>query len=301
METDIAVSDGVPNNRTVKQWILLVLRVVLGIIFIVSSLSKLSDPIAFVDVVVGYELLPEGLARAYGYVLPWTELIVGIMLVIGLFSRVAASLSLALAVSFIVANIYALTRPDAGCGETYCGCFGETLPMSSTQSLILDWVMLGIAIPLIIFPQRLLNIWKWISCSGGDVGLRNSLKARGPRLAAVFFACAIIVPLVTSAVGPYSSSSEDNSVNAGSTQELNMAILNTLDNEKPVCIFFYKKSCEFCEELKPVIDELETEYGDRVGFLREDGEGNKALVEEFKLEGLPSVCSYLVEMSRANI
>ncbi|MDY6833606.1 MAG: thioredoxin domain-containing protein [Chloroflexota bacterium] len=289
MDVDVAESEVKPNNRPTKQWILLVLRIALGIIFIISSLSKLSDPIVFVDVVVGYDLLPEGLARAYGYILPWTELLVGIMLVAGLFTRIAASVSVVLAVSFIIANIYALTRPDAGCGENYCGCFGEALPMSSTQSLILDWVMLAIAIPLIIFPQQLLNIWKWISSGGGDVGLRSSLKARGPRFAAVFCACALIVPLVTAAVGPYSSSSDDNSVNASSTQELHMAIQNVLDNEKSVCIFFYKEDCEFCEAQKPIIDELETEYGDRVGFFREDGEGRKVLIEEFELEGLPSV------------
>ena len=48
----------VPNR-----WVVLAVRLLLGGVFLASAIGKLRHPDLFVDTVVDYGLLPEGLAR----------------------------------------------------------------------------------------------------------------------------------------------------------------------------------------------------------------------------------------------
>ena len=50
--------------------------------FLVFGAIKLSDMSGFVDSVVSYNILPEWLARAYAWVLPWVEVVIGILLIL---------------------------------------------------------------------------------------------------------------------------------------------------------------------------------------------------------------------------
>ncbi len=47
--------------------------------------------------------LPDALAAPYGYALPWLEIIVGVMLILGLFGRLAAALTGLMILSFTIA------------------------------------------------------------------------------------------------------------------------------------------------------------------------------------------------------
>ena len=73
MEEGILPATETHSSRSLRQGILLVLRLVLGGIFIKSSLSKLEDPNTFIEVVTSYGLLPDTLAELQGYVLPWRK------------------------------------------------------------------------------------------------------------------------------------------------------------------------------------------------------------------------------------
>ncbi|MDD5703149.1 MAG: DoxX family membrane protein, partial [Dehalococcoidales bacterium] len=98
---------------------MLFLRLTLGGIFIAASLGKISNPDNFVSLVTSYNILPENLAQLFGVFLPWIELIIGSLLILGVFSRLASGISMALTASFIVANFCSLA---CGTGAS-CGCF----------------------------------------------------------------------------------------------------------------------------------------------------------------------------------
>ena len=49
------------------------------------------------------EWLPDAFAAPYGYALPWLEIIIGLMLVLGLFGRIAAVLTGLMILSFTIA------------------------------------------------------------------------------------------------------------------------------------------------------------------------------------------------------
>jgi parallel beta-helix repeat protein len=59
--------------------------------------------------------------------------------------------------------------------------------------------------------------------------------------------------------------------------------------EKPVFLFFYADGCYLCQRQKPIIDELEQEYADKINFIRINGEQNPQMTEEFGVDAFPAM------------
>jgi uncharacterized membrane protein YphA (DoxX/SURF4 family) len=97
----------------------LVCRIFLGFLFIYASLEKILQPEEFAKQVGYYKALPFGLENLLAIVLPWTELIVGICLLAGLFVDGAALLSIIMMLVFILAISQAMLRGI----DITCGCF----------------------------------------------------------------------------------------------------------------------------------------------------------------------------------
>jgi uncharacterized membrane protein YphA (DoxX/SURF4 family) len=100
---------------------ILVLRVLLGVVFVYSSSEKVLDPARFAIAVRAYELLPPPLTNLFALVLAWTELLAGIMLILGVYTRKAAAAVLLLLVMFVGAIATTIVRGMA----IDCGCFGN--------------------------------------------------------------------------------------------------------------------------------------------------------------------------------
>ena len=99
--------------------LVLVCRIFLGFLFIYASLEKILQPEEFAKQVGYYKALPIGLENLLAIVLPWTELIVGICLLAGLFVDGAALLSIIMMLVFILAISQAMLRGI----DITCGCF----------------------------------------------------------------------------------------------------------------------------------------------------------------------------------
>lgn len=115
-----------PANGKMKQvldnaYLGLFARVVLGMLFIVASIDKVSDPVAFAVSVDSYKLLSHNASLVVATVLPWMELICGMCLVFGMLQRGAGLLLLGLLVVFTVAVVSALVRGL----DISCGCFTQ--------------------------------------------------------------------------------------------------------------------------------------------------------------------------------
>jgi uncharacterized membrane protein YphA (DoxX/SURF4 family) len=106
--------------QSVLAWTGLVARLVTGGVWLVAGALKITEPDASIAAVRAYELLPSGLAKAVGLALPGIEVVVGLALVLGVFTRFAAVVSAALFTAFIVgiASVWARGM------EIDCGCFG---------------------------------------------------------------------------------------------------------------------------------------------------------------------------------
>ncbi|HOX28963.1 MAG TPA: thioredoxin domain-containing protein [bacterium] len=59
---------------------------------------------------------------------------------------------------------------------------------------------------------------------------------------------------------------------------------------KPIFLMFYSDSCSICQEMKPIISQLQAEYGNKVFFHLVDSQNSASfpLVEAFQVQGLPS-------------
>ena len=106
--------------RCVKEWVGLLLRLVVGGVWIFAAALKLPDPAQSVAAVRAYQLLPGDVAITVGHLLPVLEVVVGACLVLGLLTRGAAVVSGLLFVAFIIGIASVWARGI----NIDCGCFG---------------------------------------------------------------------------------------------------------------------------------------------------------------------------------
>ena len=113
--------DGGPARWTaVRPWLASAARVGLAAVWLYAGLAKVADPAQFLVGVNAYQLLPDWLARATAYGLPFVEIGIGLLLLAGLATRLAAVLSGLLLVTFVIGVISAAARGLS----IDCGCFG---------------------------------------------------------------------------------------------------------------------------------------------------------------------------------
>jgi uncharacterized membrane protein YphA (DoxX/SURF4 family) len=118
------------------------LRVALGGIFAYAAYLKLKDPWAlFAMNIESYKVLPLWAVELVARTLPWAEMLLGVLLIVGFFRRTAttaASLLLLVFFSMVV-------RAYAKGMEINCGCFGPGEAIS-WKTMLRDGSMLAGAV-----------------------------------------------------------------------------------------------------------------------------------------------------------
>jgi putative oxidoreductase len=122
------------------RWLLLAARVVVGGVFVYAAYSKLhfdgrwhlgDYQFLFALAIDSYKMLPLGLVQWMARVLPWLEIVLGALLILGVALRWVSSAVSALFVVFMIA----LTRATILGLEINCGCFGYGSVKPSTELL----------------------------------------------------------------------------------------------------------------------------------------------------------------------
>jgi uncharacterized membrane protein YphA (DoxX/SURF4 family) len=152
------------KNRKSLKWLrivsrssytLLVLRILLGGTFLFAGFAKIGNVSALIGEIEKYQILPVVLAQAYGHVLPILEIMVGLLLVLGIKLRISSAIGGLLVLSFTIAKLAAISR---GLDIGVCGCLGTAVPLMSTQSLAIDFILLGLSIYIILFGNKSFSI-----------------------------------------------------------------------------------------------------------------------------------------------
>ena len=139
---------------TYQPWITLLARLILGGVLLVAGALKVGNLQKSAMAVRAYELLPTAIANFLGYVLPWLEIGLGLLLILG----VAVSISGLFGAIIMFAFIIAIAQAWARGLSIDCGCFGGGGPVDPSQTkylseIIRDLGLLGVGIFLYYFPK----------------------------------------------------------------------------------------------------------------------------------------------------
>lgn len=97
----------------------LLLRLVLGAVFLYAGIGKALDPAGFSQAIANYVILPDRLVAPVAIVLPWVEIAAGLSLVSGMLLPGGAIMVAVLMIVFSCALGFALARGL----DISCGCF----------------------------------------------------------------------------------------------------------------------------------------------------------------------------------
>ncbi|MEN3359971.1 MAG: hypothetical protein V7637_3953 [Mycobacteriales bacterium] len=152
----------------IRAWLGVVARLLLAGTFLWAGAGKVGDPAASVRAVRAYRVLPEWLDKGAGYGLPYVEIALGILLLVGLATRLSALVAVALLVVFLAGMISAAARGL----RIECGCFGGGGDLGAagathyTTEILRDTGLLLVAAFLACWPRTRL---------GADDRLRSSV------------------------------------------------------------------------------------------------------------------------------
>ena len=97
-----------------------IFRIIIGGIFLVSGLAKISDPIRLIFTLRDFKLFPEIIVPFTAIYLPWLEFILGLLIIVGLLYRTSSLMLAFLNFAFMLAILSVIIRGI----EVDCGCFG---------------------------------------------------------------------------------------------------------------------------------------------------------------------------------
>lgn len=160
------------RGAAIRDLVGLLARLGLAAVWFISGIAKAADPRTTLVAVQGYQLFPDSIAEVLAAVLPYLEISLGLLLLLGLATRLAALLSAVLFFAFIAGVISAAARGLS----IDCGCFGGGGDVRSDQTaytteILRDLGFLLLAGYLIWRPTTPLSIDRWVhrrSAVGAD-------------------------------------------------------------------------------------------------------------------------------------
>lgn len=139
---------------TDNDYITMLSRLIVGVIFIYASAYKIIDPGSFAKSIWYYHMVPGNFINLIALILPWMELITGVCLIAGVFYKGAVVIVNCVTIIFIIALSTAISRGI----DIDCGCFkaGQASDDAAWGALIFDLVLIVFTIQL-----ALSNSTKW--------------------------------------------------------------------------------------------------------------------------------------------
>jgi uncharacterized membrane protein YphA (DoxX/SURF4 family) len=134
-----------------NRYIVLVFRLIVAAFFLTSAYGKLVDIERYsVDAVYNFGILPMFLARPFGLVMPFIELLCALGLLFGVLTRLSALGIALMSVAFFIAKAIVLSQ-----GRSIdCGCFGAVIDTLASVTIFMDIPMMFIALVVMFSPDE---------------------------------------------------------------------------------------------------------------------------------------------------
>lgn len=130
-----------------QPWLSLIFRLSLGTVLLVAGYLKAINLQKSAMAVRAYEMLPVSMANLFGHVLPWFEIAIGALLIIGAAVKISAALGGFTMLMFIVAISQAWARGLS----IDCGCFGGGGTVAPDQTKYLEEILRDFGLMLMAF------------------------------------------------------------------------------------------------------------------------------------------------------
>ncbi len=135
----------------VKNKTLLVLfRIVLGGLFVYAGVAKALEPLDFAQNIRNYRLVGQELSFLAAVALPWLEILAGVALAAGVWTRASSLLISGLLVFFIALTLVTVIRGL----DVDCGCFGALSRKAGLGVILEDAVMLYMGLCVLFAPGK---------------------------------------------------------------------------------------------------------------------------------------------------
>lgn len=143
-------------------WVSTLARLILAGVLLVAGILKAIDPAGSVAAVRAYQLVPSPLASPIGWGLPFVEIGLGLLLLVGLHARAAAICTAALLAILLAAVISVAARGLS----IDCGCFGGGGPVAAGETryageIIRDIGLLLLSAWLVWRPRTRFSVDRW--------------------------------------------------------------------------------------------------------------------------------------------
>jgi uncharacterized membrane protein YphA (DoxX/SURF4 family) len=157
------------RGERVKDVLGLLARLGLAAVWLTSGLIKAAEPRETLVAVRAYQIFSDEMSSAVAAVLPYLEIALGVLLLVGLATRLAAVLSALVLVAFIAGVISAAARGLS----IDCGCFGGGGSIAAgetayTEEILRDLGFLVLAGWLTIRPDTPLSIDRLVRVRSGQ-------------------------------------------------------------------------------------------------------------------------------------
>ena len=141
-------------NR-LNEYLVVIIRIILGTIFLWASFNKIIDPAQFARSISNYHIVPLGLENSVAIILPWIEFFIGSGLILGIMVDGATMITSFLLVIFNIMISQAIMRGF----NIDCGCGLKDGQLVGVEKILENFVLLGGSYILYIRASTLLEIY----------------------------------------------------------------------------------------------------------------------------------------------
>lgn len=248
-----------------KEIIGTICRIIIGIVFILSAVLKFLTIDSFDLFFFSHKIFPWVVSLFATRLLISLEAIIGLMLVVGIYPKLSRFLTFASLIGFI---LYLILKPYIFDLSTQnCFCFGEIIPLTNTQTIIKNIILLLLSITL---------FWaKWWKP-------KYSIYILTGVIIGVIATAFIVKPPDFIEAKVYNHSVNVREEVFERVKELdNVRALNINKGKKIVC--WYSTSCKFCKRTAKKLDIIIDRHNlDRNSFIQIFGGREKSLTEFYQ-------------------
>ena len=146
----------------INQYLVVMVRIILGAVFLWASIDKIIDPAKFARSISNYHVVPFGIENSIAIYLPWLEFFIGSGLILGIMVDGATIITSFLLLMFNMMIAQAIIRGF----NIDCGCGLKEGQLVGFEKILENFVLLGGACIIFFRNKKLLEIFPKTNLSG---------------------------------------------------------------------------------------------------------------------------------------